>query len=153
MLMLVDYLMFLGFVMTTEVENNSGKVDYVPTTIAGVFFVIQFSIFVYSFNFNGIPILTWIGWLLLIPGFLLISLSKSALKNQATIEERKDWLYVSVSLKLRGNTLIRHPLLVGWFMMSVALAMISQNWLGIFCMEIQLPLIVFTNYSEMIPNA
>lgn len=152
MLMLVETLLFLGFVMSSEAENGPVFADYVPTTIAGIFFVIQFFIFMYNFNFEGVPILTWIGWLLLIPGFLLISLSRSSLKNQATMEEGKGWMYASVILKLRGDRLIRHPFLVGWFMISVALSMISQNWLSIFCMGIQLPLIIFTIYNEMVPS-
>ena len=142
--------MFLGFVMSIEEENGPMYVDYVPTTLAGLFFAVQFMIFMYNFNFYGVPIFTWIGWLLLLPGFLLISLSKSPLKNETSIEEGIGWKYTPSILRRSSNRLLRHPFLLGWLMICIALAMISQNWLSIFCMGLQLPLIVFSIYYETI---
>lgn len=138
--------------MTSEEEIHTVLADYVPTAIAGIFFVIQFFMFMYDFNFLGVPTLALAGWLLLIPGFLLITLSKSALKDTASKEEGGEWIHTPVILKLRGNRLLHHPFLVGWFMMSIALAMISQNWISIFCMGVQLPLIVFVIYNRTISS-
>ena len=138
--------------MTSEAEIHPVLADYVPTAIAGVFFVIQFFMFMYDFNFLGVPTITLIGWLLLIPGFLFITLSKSALKDTASKEEGGEWMYTPVIFKLRDNRIFRHPFLVGWFLMSIALAMISQNWISIFCMGVQLPLIVFAIYNRTISN-
>lgn len=128
MLMMDRRFLFVGFVMLTETENESDFKDRAAATMAGIFFIIQFVIFMYNYNFNGLSFLTWIGWLLLIPGFLLISLSESTLKTH-----RMNGFY----------SLLRHPFSVGWLMMSVALVMISQNWFSFFCMGIQLPFIIF----------
>jgi hypothetical protein len=93
----------------------------------------------YSYNFLGITILTLIGWVLLIPGFLLISLSETTLKKNPSTD-------TLIEAK-RVDNLLRHSFSIGWMMMSVALALISQYWLSIFFMGIQLPLIMFNIYS------
>ena len=149
MLMLVEFLKFLGFVMSSEEENGPLHVDYIPTTLAGIFFALQFMIFMYNFNFNGVPIITWIGWLLLIPGFLLISLSRLSPKNETSVNEGNGWKHTPAILKQSNYKLLRHPFLYGWLMLCVALAMISQYWLSIFCMGFQIPLIVFTVYNKV----
>ncbi|MHA2397087.1 MAG: hypothetical protein ACXAC0_10315 [Candidatus Thorarchaeota archaeon] len=129
----------MGIVMPTESERRLERRNRILTLIAGFSFVLQFLLFMYSYNFLGITILTLIGWVLLIPGFLLISLSETTLKKNPSTD-------TLIEAK-RVDNLLRHSFSIGWMMMSVALALISQYWLSIFFMGIQLPLIMFNIYS------
>ncbi len=152
MLMVVDFLMIVGFAMPTETERGSVFVEYFPTTIAGIFFMVQFFVFMYDFNFNGVVPIAFLGWLVLIPGFLLISLSKSSAKKEDSERIGKKWMHSPITLNLDGTRIIRHPFLFGWILIIVGLPMISQNWLTVFCLGIQLPLIVFVIYSDTESN-
>ncbi|MFW9835346.1 MAG: hypothetical protein ACFFEK_15200 [Candidatus Thorarchaeota archaeon] len=104
-------------------------------TFAGIVFFMQILFFfMYSFNFNGLPLFLFIGWILLIPGFLLLGVSgfnsdQNRLKNLV-------------------SRLTPHPLPDGWLMVCVAAAMISQHWFSYICVLIQLPIIIFVFYYE-----
>lgn len=139
---------FSGFVMPTESEQRSDYKDRIVLPIAGIFFFLQFVGFMYNYNFHGIIFLTWFGWLLLIPGFLLIIVSETTWKKHDTREEVHGETYVLNIVKTYVSGLTSHPLYDGWLMISVALALISQYWLTVFCMGVQIPLIIFNIYSE-----
>lgn len=117
--------------MPTEIERGSTSKNQLARLIAGIVFLIQFFYFMYSYNFNGILLLTWLGWLLLIPGFLLVSL-----KKQILIKEENN------------RTHLRHSFSVGWILMSIALALISQYWLNTLFMAMQLPLVIFSVHKD-----
>jgi hypothetical protein len=117
--------------MSTEIGRGSTSKKQFAKSIAAFVFLLQFFLFMYNYNFNGILFLTWLGWLLLIPAFLLISLKKQNLMN---VENSKAHLRNSFS--------------DGWILMSIAFAMISQYWLNILFMAIQLPLVIFSVYND-----
>jgi hypothetical protein len=130
--------------MPFDVELKANSLDTIPTMVAGIFFMVQFYLFTIYFNFVGIPQLVWIGWLLLLPGFLLISLAKLAITKCGESDEEA-WISIQISSS-RFDRVFRHPFLLGWLLIVIALAMITQYWLCIFCMGIQVPLILFTIY-------
>jgi hypothetical protein len=116
--------------MSTEIGRGTTSKRQPAKSIAAFVFLLQFFFFMYNYNFNGILFLTWLGWLMLIPGFLLVSLKK---QNLLKIENNK--------------THLRNSFSDGWILMSIAFAMISQYWLNILFMAIQLPLVIFSVYN------
>ncbi|MHA3963153.1 MAG: methyltransferase family protein [Candidatus Thorarchaeota archaeon SMTZ1-45] len=148
MLMLDDVSFFLSLVMQTEEERKSTLKDEVASIEAGVFFIIQLYIFMYYYDFQGVELLRWIGWLLFIPGFLFITLATTALRKHGLPEEGKGWVFTTVLVQQGVYGIIRHPFALGWSILTVALALVSQFWLSIFCMIIQIPLIIFDIIHE-----
>jgi protein-S-isoprenylcysteine O-methyltransferase Ste14 len=148
MLMLFGTFLFLGFVMPKESENQYDFKDHVAASIAGIFFLIQFFIFMYYYNFNGESFLRWIGWLLLIPGFLLLTLSVSTLKKHGAPEEGKSWVHTTLNVQQGVYGIVRHPFSIGWILIVIALALVSQYWISILCMGVQMPLILLDIYRE-----
>lgn len=148
MLMLDELIIFLVFVMQTEEERKSNSMDQIAELIAGIFFIIQFLVFMYSYNFQGIELLRWFGWLLLIPGFLFITLSITSLKKHGFHEDGKSWVFTTVLVRQGVYGIVRHPFSLGWTMLAIALALVSQFWLSINCMIVQLPLIIFYSIHE-----
>jgi hypothetical protein len=104
-------------------------------TFAGIVFFMQILFFfIYFFNFNGVPLFLFTGWILLIPGFLLLGVSGF------NSEQNRVKNFVS--------RLTPHPLPDGWLIVCLAAAMISQHWLSYGCALIQLPIIIFVFYYE-----
>ncbi len=130
--------------MPTETKKESEKKDFTAIIIAGFFFLLQFVLFMYNYNFLGYELLIWTGWLLLIPGFILISLSMSRLKESNILEEASTSTFCTKGV----YEIVRHPLSLGWILLAVGFTFISQYWLSLYCLIIQLPLIVFDVICE-----
>ncbi|MGD9397600.1 MAG: hypothetical protein PVJ05_14285 [Candidatus Thorarchaeota archaeon] len=109
--------------------------------IAAVFFLLQLIFFAYNYNFHGLVFLTWLGWLLLLPGFLLIMVSESTWRGRKLSDNLE-------LLKTRVSRLTPHPLFDGWLLVSLSLTLISQDWLAFFCMGVQIPLIIINIYDN-----
>ena len=116
--------------------------------LSGVLFVLQFFLFMFYYDFLGVVIIRWIGWILLILAFLLFTLSKSALKQHGAPEENKSWAFTTVLVQQGIYRVVRHPFSIGWIIMTIGLALVSQYWLSVLCMIMQLPLLVFGMVSE-----
>lgn len=134
--------------MLNNTERTEKSSDTIPILVAGIFFMVQFYIFMNSFSFNGMAQLVFAGWFLLAIGFLLISLAKNSISNNEIKDDGEVWMSIQISSTRFGNRVLHHPFLVGWMLIVVGLAMISQYWLCIFCMGIQLPLIAYTIYTK-----
>jgi protein-S-isoprenylcysteine O-methyltransferase Ste14 len=116
--------------------------------LSGVLFVMQFLLFMFYYEFSGVVIVRWIGWIFLVAAFLLLTLSKSALKQYGEPEEDKSWAFTTVLVQQGVYRIVRHPFAIGWITMAIGLAFISQYWLSSLGMVIQLPLIVFDMFNE-----
>jgi hypothetical protein len=120
--------------MSEESGQMKDYIDRIAPPIAAVFFLLQFVFFTYNYNFHGLVVLTWLGWILLLPGFLLIIISESTWRGQK--------LSVNLEmLKTRVSSLTPHPFIDGWLLVSLSLTLISQYWLTFFFMCVQIPLI------------
>lgn len=116
--------------------------------LSGVLFVLQFLLFMFYYDFSGFVVVRWIGWVLLILAFLFFTLSKSALKQHGAPEENKSWVFTTVLVQQGIYRVVRHPFSIGWIIMTIGLALVSQYWLSILCMIVQLPLIALGIVSE-----
>jgi hypothetical protein len=125
-------------------EESGQMKDYknrIVLPIAAVFFLLQLIFFAYNYNFHGLVFLTWLGWLLLLPGFLLIMVSESTWRGRKLSDNLE-------LLKTRVSRLTPHPLFDGWLLVSLSLTLISQDWLAFFCMGVQIPLIIINIYDN-----
>lgn len=129
-------------------EISISTLHQVALALGGFLFIIQFFLFMIYYDFQALEYVRFIGWLLFIPGFLLIMLSRSTLKEYGAPEEGKSWVF-STELVQRGvYSIIRHPFSIGWMIMAIDLALVSQYLLSILCVAIQLPLIAFIIVTE-----
>jgi hypothetical protein len=124
--------------VATMNESSKSELDLKGKTaraFAGIVFFMQILFFfMYFFNFNGVPLFLFIGWILLIPGFLLLCIAGFN-SNQNRVKN-----FVS--------RLTPHPLPDGWLIVCIAAAMISQHWFSYVCVLIQLPIIFWVFYYE-----
>ena len=130
--------------MSTKEEQGIGIKDQAAAILAGIIFIVQFFVFALNFNFQGNSMVTLIGWLLFIPSFLLIILSRSSLKSN--YEACADGSTYLVQNDIYGQ--VRHPFSLGWCLLVIALAITSQFWFSTYLMILQIPLIVFDIICE-----
>ena len=127
--------------MSEESKQMKDFKDRIVLPIGGIFFLLQFVLFMFNYNFYGLVLLTWLGWFQIVPGFLLITISESTwrtLKETDTLE----------MLKTRVSSITPHPIFDGWLLLSLALTLISQHWLTFLYMCVQIPLIIFSIYHD-----
>ena len=78
-----------------------------------------------------------------------MTLSISALRKYGETEENKSWIKTTMLVDRGVYGVIRHPFSLGWIILAISLVMISQNWFSVFCMSVQIPLIlVDAKYEE-----
>lgn len=70
-----------------------------------------------------------IGWAVGALGLVLIVLPMPTLRKLGQPEEGQDWTHTSILVKTGIYALVRHPLYLGWALLYVALALLSQHWL------------------------
>ena len=115
---------------------------YYISSVTGLLFLLQLLLPFFLFNAGLNVILLGVGWILLIPSFLVLTLSADILRRYGNAVEGESWVRTT-SLVNRGvYAIIRHPLYLGWIMMSLALALVSQYWLSAFFSGIIIPLIL-----------
>ena len=84
--------------------------------IAAILLLIQLLIFFLYYNFTADIYVLGIGWLFLIPGFILVILSE---KEDSKVEEKLE----------RFTIFSKH---FGWSIISLSLSWITQEWFAIF---------------------
>ncbi|TFF94668.1 isoprenylcysteine carboxylmethyltransferase family protein [Candidatus Thorarchaeota archaeon] len=116
--------------------------------IGGTVYLLQFFVLLFFFNLQANTVVLGIGWILIAPAFLmqLMAVSKLISKDapEAGNQEGEPSL---VDTGIYG--IVRHPLYVGWAMMTVAMALISQNLASIMMCVVQIIAIsVLTSKEE-----
>ncbi len=80
-------------------------------------------------NPAGLWPLRYLGWLILALGGALIFMAIGVLRSKGRPKSGNDWAH-STALVDRGiYAVVRHPLYLGWSLMYVAVALLSQHWL------------------------
>jgi protein-S-isoprenylcysteine O-methyltransferase Ste14 len=120
----------VGREMSSDKKSPMKQYEYVISSVAGILLLFQVLLLAFYFNSQLDRILLGIGWILLIPSFLLLVLPANTLglfdisPQERAPSERK------VLEKKGMYGLVRHPLYIGWMMISLSLALISQSWLS-----------------------
>lgn len=101
--------------MNSEKERRTLNSENLKQSGATIVFLFQLLSFFLSYNISAEIIMLGTGWILLAPGFAIILLSVPTKENQ----ERPIFKY------------IRHPLEVGWGVISISMTFIAQSLLSI----------------------
>ncbi|MFW9960924.1 MAG: methyltransferase family protein [Candidatus Thorarchaeota archaeon] len=120
---------------------------------AGLSFLLQLLLLFYFDNFGLNIIVFGIGWLMLIPSFLLLTLSLMTLRSYGNVPDGKSLLDTTAIVTKGVYGIIRHPLYAGYMLMSISLALISQSWFSGLCAVIVIPLVVIIIHREEKANS
>ncbi|PNX52567.1 MAG: hypothetical protein BV458_08955 [Thermoplasmata archaeon M9B2D] len=127
--------------------------DNTIESTAGLLFLLQLLLLFYFDNYGLNIIIFGIGWFMLIPSFLLFTLSLMALNTYGDIPEGKSLVGTAVIVTKGVYGVIRHPLYAGYMLMSISLALISQSWFSAICTLIIVPLVMIIIHREEEANS
>jgi protein-S-isoprenylcysteine O-methyltransferase Ste14 len=131
-------------VQEAESSEGTGTSD-VLSAVGGVLFLMQLLILVFLFNLQANVFALGAGWILIIPSFLLMTFSMASLdkgRGSSAAGESQPKL-VTTGL----YNMVRHPFHLGWALMAVSLALVSQTWLAFVLMILQM-LVVYRAVIE-----
>ena len=127
--------------------------DNAIESTAGLSFLLQLLLLFYFDNYELNIILFGIGWLMLIPSFLLLSLSLMALNAYGDIPDGRSLVDTTAIVTKGVYGIIRHPLYLGYMLMSISLALISQSWFSAICALTVIPLVMIIIRREEKANS
>jgi len=128
--------------MKSDSSSAINPFDNTIESVAGLLSLVQLLLLFYFDNFGLNIIIFGLGWLMLIPSFLLLTLSLKTLKTYGDVLEGRSLVDTTVIVKKGVYGIIRHPLYVGWMLLSISLVLISQSWLSTLCALIIAPLVM-----------
>ena len=105
--------------MNLEQHVSEATGDNQFKLIAAILFLIQMLLFFLYYNFVVDVYVLGIGWILLIPGLILVILS---------VRDQESQTDKSSSRSKSINQVSRYPLHFGWSIVSISLALIIQQW-------------------------
>ena len=125
----------------TRTPDESRSSSVLPLSVyqglGGLCFLVQLFLLIFGYNVQAEVVLLGIGWILLIPSFLLAASSLSTIVP-GPVEGSSHRSTEDTPLAESGAYgLVRHPLYVGWVMISAGLALILQSWLGLALFAVQ----------------
>ena len=126
--------------------------DNAIESTASLLFLLQLIFLFYFDNFGLNIFILGIGWLMLVPSFLLLNLSFMALRTYGKILDERGLADTTVIIRKGVYGIVRHPLYLGWILMSISLLLITQNWLSSLCGIILTFLVVIIIRHEDMTN-
>lgn len=133
-------------------QKAIGRGD-VLRTLGGALYLLQFLFLVLFYNIQANIMLLGLGWILLLPSFLLQVSSLSTLNSQGGVANAGGPKANAKLVDTGVYAIVRHPLYTGWMMMSSALAMISQHWISVVLTVLQSIAVYDLRRHEEISNA
>ncbi len=127
--------------------------DNAIESTAGLSFLLQLLLLFYFDSYGLNIIIFGIGWLMLIPSFLLLTLSLMALHTYGNIPDGKSLVDTTLIVTNGVYGIIRHPLYVGYMLMSISLALITQSWFSALCTLVIIPLVMIIIHREEKANS
>jgi len=91
-------------------------------------FIAQIILSLFFYNWAGIDLLAYIGWIILILGIIIIWKSQADFRAVVN-EDRKNWLDTTNVVDSGIYSIIRHPMYLSFMLMAIALIFISQYWI------------------------
>jgi protein-S-isoprenylcysteine O-methyltransferase Ste14 len=134
--------------MVTNSDKPTNVYDNTAISVAGLLFLFQLIDLFYYDNFSLNIILLGIGWILLIPSFLIICLSITALRAYGNAPKTRSLVDTTLIVTKGIYRIIRHPLYVGWILMATSLASVSQSCVSALCAAIIIPLAIVSIIRE-----
>jgi len=83
------------------------------------------------FNYHGLDLLMYAGWILLAFSIVIILLAGYEFQKKGGVPEGKHLVYTTVLVDSGIYTVVRHPQYLGFILLVLALVLMSQYWLSV----------------------
>jgi len=143
--------------------------DIVLMSIELFLFVAQIVLCFFFFNYFGLNVLMFCGWIILLTALILGWQGREEFKKKGKQEKGNSWLHTQEVVSTGVYSIVRHPIYLSFALMSLTLIFISQFWLNIIMGVVLIVLIyndmlreehdninkfgdVYYNYMEQVPR-
>jgi protein-S-isoprenylcysteine O-methyltransferase Ste14 len=114
--------------------------DFIFSSIGGILFIGQIVLCFLFYNWAGLNVLWYLGWIILAVAFVLGWRARVAFEDKGGAQEGESWLATSVVVDRGVYAVVRHPMYLSFMLLILALMLISQHWLSVI---FGLPIMVF----------
>jgi protein-S-isoprenylcysteine O-methyltransferase Ste14 len=128
-------------------EEKTDKPQWKPTwrdfmfpSIGGILFIGQIVLCFLFYNWAGLNVLFYFGWLILAVAIVLGWKARVAFEDEGRAQEGESWLATSGVVDSEVYAVVRHPMYLSFMLLVLALMLISQHWLSII---FGLPIVAF----------
>jgi protein-S-isoprenylcysteine O-methyltransferase Ste14 len=83
------------------------------------------------FNYHGLDLLMYAGWVLLASSIIIILLAGYEFQKKGGVPEGKHLVYTTVLVDSGIYAVVRHPQYLGFILFVLALVLMSQHWLSV----------------------
>jgi protein-S-isoprenylcysteine O-methyltransferase Ste14 len=105
--------------------------DYLESIVLGVSILLEVVFAIVFFNYLGLTILVYCGFVLLGLSLVMGWLARVEFKNKGSVLEGKSYVNTTVLVKSGIYAVVRHPMYTSGIVLALALTMISQHWLSV----------------------
>ena len=99
----------------------------IQSSLMGLLAVSQIILCFLSYNWAGLKMLLYVGWIVLGASFVLCWLSASELKKKG---EEESHMATTVLVDSGLYAIVRHPMYLSWMLGILALMLLTQHWLS-----------------------
>jgi len=114
--------------------------DFVFSSVGGILFIGQIVLCFSFYNWAGLNVLLYLGWIILAVALVLGWRARVAFEDKGGAQEGESWLATSVVVDRGVYAVVRHPMYLSFMLLALALMLISQHWLSVI---FGLPIVVF----------
>jgi protein-S-isoprenylcysteine O-methyltransferase Ste14 len=111
-------------------------------------FIVQIILCLFFYNWAGIDLLAYIGWILLAFGIIILFKSQMDFRAIGKKESGKSWLDTTNIVHSGIYSIIRHPMYLSFILMALALIFMSQYWLNVIIGIIRILLLYYVMIEE-----
>ena len=134
--------------MTRQRSEEMTWKDFVPSCVAGVLTVAVVVLCALNYNSHGLNWLLYLGWVVWAIGFVLCVTPMHVLRRKGRVAHGESWVRTTIVVDSGPYAIVRHPVYVGWMVMVLALALISQYWVIAVCDAVAITLVYFDIWRE-----
>jgi protein-S-isoprenylcysteine O-methyltransferase Ste14 len=111
-------------------------------------FIVQIILCLFFYNWLGIDLLTFIGWILVILGIIILWKSQKDFRAISKKEEGNNWLDTTNVIDSGIYSITRHPMYLSFILMAIGLIFISQYWLNVIIGIVRILMLYYVMVEE-----
>jgi len=119
-------------------EEKTDKPQWKPTWkdlifsfVGGILFIGQIVLCFLFYNWAGLNVLLYLGWIILAVAVVLGWRARVAFEDEGRAQEGESWLRTLVVVDSGVYAVVRHPMYLSFMLLALALMLISQHWLSV----------------------
>ncbi|MGF7118709.1 methyltransferase family protein [Methanobacterium oryzae] len=111
-------------------------------------FIAQIILCLFFYNWAGIDLLAYLGWIILILGIIILWKSQVDFRAMSKKEDGKNWLDTINVVDYGIYSIIRHPMYLSFMLMAIGLGLISQYLLNVIIGIVRILMLYYVMIEE-----